>query len=114
MWTPAASIAAAIAATGATAAVRESVCFLPWLLPVIRMWMPSSGRNRPVSPTVPALNFNDEGKGFDRMCDPTYTNAAGTPTDALPNAPISGHWFHDQFVMLVQNSYPVLPVSVSS
>ncbi|WP_407643526.1 glycoside hydrolase family 6 protein [Cohnella endophytica] len=52
---------------------------------------------------------NDEGKGFDRMCDPTYTNANGTLTGALPNAPVSGHWFHSQFVQLVQNAYPVIP-----
>ncbi|MFC5472155.1 glycoside hydrolase family 6 protein [Cohnella suwonensis] len=52
---------------------------------------------------------NDEGKGFDRMCDPTYTNANGTLTGALPGAPLSGHWFHNQFVQLVQNAYPVIP-----
>jgi cellulose 1,4-beta-cellobiosidase len=54
---------------------------------------------------------NNEGKGFDRMCDPTYTNANGTLTGALPNAPVSGHWFHNQFVELVQNAYPAIPTS---
>lgn len=54
---------------------------------------------------------NNEGKGFDRMCDPTYTSSSGTLTGALPNAPVSGHWFHDQFVQLVQNAYPVIPLS---
>ncbi len=35
---------------------------------------PTSGSSRRVSPTAPApLIPNDEGKGFDRMCDPTYT-----------------------------------------
>ncbi|OMC74041.1 fibronectin type III domain-containing protein, partial [Paenibacillus odorifer] len=24
---------------------------------------------------------------------------------------VSGHWFHDQFVQLVQNAYPVIPLS---
>lgn len=57
------------------------------------------------------LIANDEGKGFDRMCDPTYTTADGTLTGALPNAPLSGHWFHEQFVELVQNAYPVIPLS---
>nr|WP_238323125.1 glycoside hydrolase family 6 protein [Gorillibacterium massiliense] len=52
---------------------------------------------------------NDEGKGFDRMCDPTYVASSGKLTGALPNAPVSGHWFHDQFVQLVQNAYPVIP-----
>jgi cellulose 1,4-beta-cellobiosidase len=53
---------------------------------------------------------NDEGKGFDRMCDPTYT---GNPRNnnmsgALPNAPISGHWFSAQFQELMKNAYPAL------
>ena len=43
---------------------------------------------------------NDEGKGFDRMCDPTYQ---GNPrnnnnaTSSLSDAPLSGHWFQKQF-----------------
>ncbi len=55
---------------------------------------------------------NDQGKGFDRMCDPTYT---GNPRNnnnmsgALDNAPLSGDWFSAQFQQLVQNAYP--PVS---
>ncbi len=54
---------------------------------------------------------NDEGKGFDRMCDPTY---GGNPrnnnnmTGALPNAPLSGHWFPAQFRQLLQNAFPPL------
>ncbi|GAB2713920.1 glycoside hydrolase family 6 protein [Streptomyces bullii] len=54
---------------------------------------------------------NDEGKGFDRMCDPTYT---GNPRNgnnlsgALPDAPISGHWFSAQFQELMRNAYPPL------
>ncbi|MFF8765996.1 glycoside hydrolase family 6 protein [Nocardiopsis dassonvillei] len=52
---------------------------------------------------------NPEGKGFDRMCDPTYE---GNPRNnynmsgALPNAPISGHWFSAQFQELLANAYP--------
>ncbi|MGJ5752142.1 cellulose 1,4-beta-cellobiosidase [Streptomyces puniciscabiei] len=55
---------------------------------------------------------NDEGKGFDRMCDPTYGGNArngNNPTGALPNAPLAGHWFSAQFQQLMQNAYPPLP-----
>lgn len=54
---------------------------------------------------------NPDGKGFDRMCDPTYT---GNPRNnnnmsgALPNAPISGAWFSAQFQELMKNAYPAL------
>ncbi|MEV7966391.1 glycoside hydrolase family 6 protein, partial [Sphaerisporangium sp. NPDC088356] len=54
---------------------------------------------------------NDEGKGFDRMCDPTYTGNdrnGNNATGALPNAPISGAWFSAQFRQLLQNAYPAL------
>ncbi|AUH43553.1 glycoside hydrolase family 6 protein [Streptomyces sp. CMB-StM0423] len=52
---------------------------------------------------------NDEGKGFDRMCDPTYQ---GNPRNqnnmsgALPDAPLSGHWFQAQFDELIANANP--------
>jgi cellulose 1,4-beta-cellobiosidase len=55
---------------------------------------------------------NDEGKGFDEMCDPTYGGNArngNNPSGALPNAPISGHWFQAQFDELMDNAFP--PVS---
>ncbi|MGV9351696.1 glycoside hydrolase family 6 protein, partial [Streptomyces spiralis] len=55
---------------------------------------------------------NDEGKGFDQMCDPTYGGNArngNNPTGALPNAPLAGHWFSAEFQQLLQNAYP--PVS---
>jgi cellulose 1,4-beta-cellobiosidase len=54
---------------------------------------------------------NDEGKGFDRMCDPTYE---GNPRNnynrsgALPDSPLSGHWFPAQFQELMRNAYPPL------
>ncbi|MFI6789321.1 glycoside hydrolase family 6 protein [Nonomuraea sp. NPDC050383] len=54
---------------------------------------------------------NDEGKGFDRMCDPTYTGNdrnGNNLTGALPNAPLSGHWFSAQFRQLLQNANPPL------
>ncbi|MFB7533933.1 glycoside hydrolase family 6 protein [Streptomyces sp. NPDC056178] len=54
---------------------------------------------------------NDEGKGFDRMCDPTYTGNGrngNNLTGALPNSPLAGHWFSAQFQELVRNAYPPL------
>lgn len=53
---------------------------------------------------------NDEGKGFDRMCDPTFVSdrLGGQKTGALPNAPLSGKWFAAQFAQLVLNAYPAV------
>ncbi|NEW09338.1 exoglucanase [Paenibacillus sp. SYP-B3998] len=69
------------------------------------VWVKPPGESDGSSSYIP----NNEGKGFDRMCDPTYTNENGSPTGALPGAPLSGHWFHNQFVQLVQNAYPAIP-----
>ncbi|MGV9555495.1 glycoside hydrolase family 6 protein [Streptomyces sp. NPDC003401] len=72
------------------------------------VWMKPPGESDGSSSAIP----NDEGKGFDRMCDPTYT---GNPRNnnnmsgALANAPVSGHWFSAQFQQLMQNAYPPLP-----
>jgi cellulose 1,4-beta-cellobiosidase len=55
-----------------------------------------------------SLIANNEGKGFDRMCDPTFLTQYNVLSNALPNAPLSGHWFHNQFVQLVQNALPVV------
>nr|BBH87660.1 glucanase [Thermosporothrix sp. COM3] len=64
----------------------------------------SDGASQPVD--------NDEGKGFDRMCDPTYHGSqqanGGNLTEAMPNAPLAGHWFEDAFELLVKNAYPAL------
>jgi cellulose 1,4-beta-cellobiosidase len=71
------------------------------------VWMKPPGESDGASKEIP----NDEGKGFDRMCDPTYT---GNPRNnynmsgALPDAPLSGHWFSAQFRQLMQNAYPPL------
>nr|WP_281360154.1 glycoside hydrolase family 6 protein [Isoptericola halotolerans] len=54
---------------------------------------------------------NDQGKGFDRMCDPTYSEQdrlGGNFTGALPGAPVAGQWFQAQFEMLVANAYPAI------
>ncbi|MDQ0792195.1 glycoside hydrolase family 6 protein [Streptomyces sp. B1I3] len=63
----------------------------------------SDGNSAPVE--------NDEGKGFDRMCDPTYTGNGrngNSMTGALPNSPLAGHWFSAQFQELVRNAYPAI------
>jgi cellulose 1,4-beta-cellobiosidase len=54
---------------------------------------------------------NDQGKGFDRMCDPTYTGNSlngNNLTGALPNSPLAGTWFSTQFQQLMTNAYPAL------
>jgi cellulose 1,4-beta-cellobiosidase len=63
----------------------------------------SDGASQPVD--------NTEGKGFDQMCDPNYTGNVlngNNRTGALPNAPLSGHWFPAQFQELMQNAFPPL------
>ncbi|CAD7722627.1 Exoglucanase A [Xanthomonas hydrangeae] len=67
-------------------------------------WVKPPGESDGSSTLIP----NNEGKGFDRMCDPTYTTADNVLTGALAGAPISGAWFHNQFVELVNNAYPVI------
>ncbi|MEU0006813.1 glycoside hydrolase family 6 protein [Streptomyces sp. NPDC006314] len=72
------------------------------------VWMKPPGESDGSSSAVP----NDEGKGFDRMCDPAYTGNARNGNNlsgALPNAPLSGYWFSAQFQQLMQNAYPPLP-----
>ncbi|MFE6614536.1 glycoside hydrolase family 6 protein [Amycolatopsis sp. NPDC057786] len=71
------------------------------------VWIKPPGESDGASKEIP----NTEGKGFDRMCDPTYT---GNPRNqnnmsgALPDAPLSGHWFSAQFQELLRNAYPAL------
>ncbi|MFI7601594.1 glycoside hydrolase family 6 protein [Actinoplanes sp. NPDC049681] len=71
------------------------------------VWVKPPGESDGSSSLIP----NDEGKGFDRMCDPTYTGNernGNNPTGALPDAPISGAWFSAQFRQLMANAYPPL------
>ncbi|MFF5091521.1 glycoside hydrolase family 6 protein [Streptomyces niveus] len=71
------------------------------------VWMKPPGESDGSSKAIP----NDEGKGFDRMCDPTYE---GNPRNnnnksgALADAPLSGQWFSAQFQELMRNAYPAL------
>jgi cellulose 1,4-beta-cellobiosidase len=54
---------------------------------------------------------NDEGKGFDEMCDPEYQGNirnGNNPSGARDNMPISGHWSSEQFAELLENAYPPL------
>ncbi|HEU5157311.1 MAG TPA: glycoside hydrolase family 6 protein [Streptosporangiaceae bacterium] len=71
------------------------------------VWVKPPGESDGASQEIP----NDEGKGFDQMCDPAYggnvrngNNASG----ALPGAPLSGHWFDAQFRELLANANPAL------
>ncbi|MFJ4974072.1 glycoside hydrolase family 6 protein [Streptomyces coeruleorubidus] len=71
------------------------------------VWMKPPGESDGASKEIP----NPDGKGFDRMCDPTYEGNprnGNNPSGALPDAPISGHWFSAQFRQLMQNAYPPL------
>jgi cellulose 1,4-beta-cellobiosidase len=71
------------------------------------VWIKPPGESDGSSTAIP----NDEGKGFDRMCDPTYGGNARNNfnmTGALPNAPLSGHWFPEQFQELLRNAFPPL------
>jgi cellulose 1,4-beta-cellobiosidase len=71
------------------------------------VWVKPPGESDGSSTAIP----NDEGKGFDRMCDPTYTGNprnANNLSGALSGSPVSGHWFEAQFRQLIQNAYPPL------
>jgi cellulose 1,4-beta-cellobiosidase len=71
------------------------------------VWIKPPGESDGSSTMIP----NNDGKGFDRMCDPTYTGNArngNSMSGALPNAPLSGAWFSAQFHQLMANAFPAL------
>jgi cellulose 1,4-beta-cellobiosidase len=71
------------------------------------VWIKPPGESDGSSTLIP----NNDGKGFDRMCDPTYggnERNGNSMTGALPNAPISGAWFSAQFQQLMANAFPPL------
>jgi cellulose 1,4-beta-cellobiosidase len=70
------------------------------------VWVKPPGESDGASTEIP----NDQGKRFDRMCDPTFVSPklANQLTGALPDAPLAGQWFESQFQMLVENAYPVI------
>ena len=73
------------------------------------VWVKPPGESDGSSESIPTGPDNPTGKGFDRMCDPTYKGNSlngNNLTGAMPNAPVAGRWFHAQFVELVKNAYP--------
>jgi cellulose 1,4-beta-cellobiosidase len=71
------------------------------------VWAKPPGESDGGSKEIP----NNEGKGFDRMCDPTYTGNprnGNSMSGALPNAPLAGQWFSAQFQELLKNAHPAL------
>jgi cellulose 1,4-beta-cellobiosidase len=75
------------------------------------VWIKPPGESDGSSSLIPTGPQNPGGKGFDGMCDPTYTGNGrngNSMSGALPNAPVSGAWFSAQFQQLMQNAYPAL------
>lgn len=73
------------------------------------VWVKPPGESDGSSSLIPVGPENPGGKGFDRMCDPTYTGNqlnGNNMTGSLSNAPVSGRWFQAQFMQLVQNAFP--------
>ncbi|MCA2218343.1 glycoside hydrolase family 6 protein [Jidongwangia harbinensis] len=71
------------------------------------VWVKPPGESDGSSQLIP----NEEGKGFDEMCDPDYGGNArngNSKSGALDGAPISGAWFSAQFRELMANAYPAL------
>ncbi|MFD4633319.1 glycoside hydrolase family 6 protein [Streptomyces sp. NPDC058284] len=71
------------------------------------VWMKPPGESDGSSKEIP----NNEGKGFDRMCDPAYGGNARNnynKSGALPGAPLSGQWFSAQFQELLKNAHPAV------
>jgi cellulose 1,4-beta-cellobiosidase len=71
------------------------------------VWIKPPGESDGSATAIP----NDEGKGFDEMCSPSYAGNirnGNNPSGALAGAPLSGHWFSAQFQQLMQNAYPPL------
>ncbi|HEU4327509.1 MAG TPA: glycoside hydrolase family 6 protein, partial [Roseiflexaceae bacterium] len=91
------------AGIGARPQVAPAPGFDAWV------WVKPPGESDGSSSLIPTGPDNPGGKGFDRMCDPTYTGNTlngGNLSGALPGAPVSGRWFQSQFVQLVENAYP--------
>lgn len=75
------------------------------------VWVKPPGESDGAASQELSYDPQDPAKGFDRMCDPTYTYSAGNSTvatGALANAPVAGRWFKEGFTVLVNNAYPAL------
>ena len=73
------------------------------------VWVKPPGDSDGSSKLIPTGLENPTGKGFDRMCDPTYHGNSlngNSMTGALLDAPVAGRWFQAQFVELVKNAFP--------
>jgi len=71
------------------------------------VWIKPPGESDGASMEIP----NKDGKGFDRMCDPSYggnERNGNSASGALGGAPLSGAWFSAQFQELMANAYPPL------
>jgi cellulose 1,4-beta-cellobiosidase len=71
------------------------------------VWVKPPGESDGSSTLIP----NNEGKGFDQMCDPNYAGNSlngNNRTGALADAPISGAFFPAQVTQLMQNAFPAL------
>jgi cellulose 1,4-beta-cellobiosidase len=69
------------------------------------VWIKPPGESDGASEEIP----NDEGKGFDEMCDPDYQGNprnGNNPSGARDDMPLSGHWSSEQFQELLENAYP--------
>ncbi len=72
------------------------------------VWVKPPGESDGAASKELSYDPQDPAKGFDRNCDPTYINAAGTTTGSLANAPVAGRWFKEGFQILLNNAYPPL------
>ena len=73
------------------------------------VWIKPPGESDGSSSAIPQGPQNPAGKGFDRMCDPTYGGNQlnnNVMSGAMPNSPVSGMWFQSGFDTLVQNAFP--------
>jgi cellulose 1,4-beta-cellobiosidase len=71
------------------------------------VWIKPPGESDGSSEFIP----NDEGKGFDEMCDPSYQGNPrnqNNPSGALPNAPSPATGLQAQFEELLANAWPPL------
>lgn len=72
------------------------------------VWVKPPGESDGAASKELSFDPQDPAKGFDRNCDPTYINAAGTTTGSMANAPVAGRWFKEGFQVLINNAYPPL------
>ncbi|BCE00863.1 glycoside hydrolase family 6 protein [Marinicellulosiphila megalodicopiae] len=71
-------------------------------------WMKPPGESDGISSLTDGAN--DEGKSYDPMCGGEASNSTGIAANVIQGAPHAGHWFHEQFIMLIENAYPPLGV----